>query len=177
MTVHNEYGKALFILTEELGTTELVLSDVKTAKKALDSSPEYVKLLDTPALTKAERLSLIDKAFAALDENLRNLIKILCERHSVSTFSDVATTYLSLYDASRGIEHVEAVTAVKMTEAQLERMRKKLADMTGKTIMIKNKVDPDILGGVKLRYSGKQLDGSVRTRLDRFEESLKNTII
>lgn len=177
MTAFNEYGKALFMLCEEYGTTDAVLSDIKTAKAVFDGAPEYVKLLDTPALSKAEKLSLIDEAFATLDENLLNLIKILCEKHSVSSFSEVASTFSALYDESRGIKHVEAVTAVKMTDAQIERMAKKLSDMTGKKIMIKNKIDPTILGGVKLRYSGKQLDGSVRTRLDRFEESLKNTII
>jgi F-type H+-transporting ATPase subunit delta len=56
-------------------------------------------------------------------------------------------------------------------------MKEKLAKMTGKTIIIKNTVDKSILGGVKLRYSGIQLDGSVKTRLDTFEKSLKNTVI
>ena len=44
-------------------------------------------------------------------------------------------------------------------------------------IIVKNTVSPEILGGVKLRYSGIQLDGSVKTRLDKFEASLKNTVI
>jgi len=56
-------------------------------------------------------------------------------------------------------------------------MAEKLASTTGKKIIIKNTVTPEILGGVKLRYSGKQLDGSVKTRLDKFEQSLKNTVI
>ena len=30
---------------------------------------------------------------------------------------------------------------------------------------------------MKLRYSGVQLDGSVKTRLDKFEDALKNTVI
>ena len=64
-----------------------------------------------------------------------------------------------------------------MSVEQLEKMKTKLEKMTGKTIIIKNTVSPEILGGVKLRYSGIQLDGSVRTRLDAFEESLKNIVI
>ena len=46
--------------------------------------------------------------------------------------------------------------------------------MTGKKIILKNTVKPEILGGVMLRYSGIQLDGSVKSRLDAFERSLKN---
>lgn len=177
MTAGNEYGKALFLLTEESGITEKVLADITAANEIFSKNPEYVKLLDTPAVTKAEKLGLVDEAFSSLDEYVKNLIKILCEKHSVFSFGEVSKSYTALYNESRGIEHVEAVTAVLMTEAQLDRMAKKLADMTGKRIIIKNTVEPGILGGVKLRYSGIQLDGSVKTRLDKFEESLKNTVI
>lgn len=177
MTAGKEYGRALFMLAEECGSTESVLRDVCAADEIFKINPKYVKLLDTPAITKAEKLSLIDEAFSSLDKNLVNLIKILCERHSVFTFHEVTKEFSALYDASRGIEHVEAVTAVAMSERQLERMREKLSAMTGKKIIIKNTVCPEILGGVKLRYSGTQLDGSVKTRLDSFEKSLKNTVI
>ena len=177
MAVSNEYGKALFMLSEESGNTEKLLLDVKLANEIFLKNPEYVKLLDTPAITKAEKLALVDEAFTSLDESVKNLIKILCERHSVFSFGEIAKTYFALYDESRGIEHVEAVTAIAMTKTQLNAMKAKLAKITGKHIIIKNTVDPTILGGVKIRYSGIQLDGSVKTRLDKFEEGLKNTVI
>ena len=177
MTAGNEYGKALFLLTEECKTTEKALADVIAADEIFKNNPKYVKLLDTPAITKSEKLALVDEAFSSVDESVRNLIKILCERHSVYCFGEVRRTYCKLYDTSRGIEYVEAVTAVPMTPEQTLRMQKKLADMTGKQIIIKNTVSPEILGGVMLRYSGTQLDGSVKTRLENFEKSLKNTVI
>ncbi len=177
MAAINEYGKALFLLSEELSDTEEVLADIRTAEEAFKASPEYVKLLDTPAVAKAEKLALIDEAFSTLNENLVNLIKILCEKHSVREFSDIARTYSALYDESRGILHVEAVTATPMTSAQTEKMAKKLHDMTNKTVIIKNTVSPDIIGGVKVRYEGKQLDGSIKTRLENFEKNLKSLVI
>ena len=69
------------------------------------------------------------------------------------------------------------MTAVAMSEGQIAALKAKLIAETGKKIIIKNTVDPTILGGVKLRYSGKQIDGSVKTRLDAFSESLKNIIV
>ena len=177
MTYENEYGKALFMLSEENGSTERVLEDIQAVCEILTQNPDYVKLLDTPAVIKAEKLALIDQAFAEIDEHVRNLLKILCERRMSATFSDVKKTFCACYDRSRGIEHVEAVTAVAMSEKQLAAMREKLAALTGKTIVITNKISPEILGGVKLRYEGKQLDDSVKTRLEKFEAGLKNTVI
>ena len=52
-----------------------------------------------------------------------------------------------------------------------------LEEITGKTIIIKNTVDAAILGGMKLRYLGQQIDGSIKTKLDKFDKSLKDLVI
>jgi F-type H+-transporting ATPase subunit delta len=64
-----------------------------------------------------------------------------------------------------------------MSEQQEATIKAKLTRSLKKTIVLKCTVDPTILGGVKLRYQDVQLDGSVKTRLDKFEDALKNTVI
>ena len=65
-----------------------------------------------------------------------------------------------------------------MNIAELEKkLAAKLAAITGKKIIIKNTVSKEILGGIQIRYSGKQIDGSIKTRLDGFEKSLKKIVI
>lgn len=177
MTDANEYGKALFLITEEDGVSDKILADVKTAESVLSSNPDYLKLLDSPALSKEERVGLVSKAFSGLDERLSNLIKILTEKRSMHLFGKAAKSYYALYDESRGILRVEAVTAIPLSEKQAKAIKDKLTYSLRKTVVLNNTVDPSILGGVKLRYSGVQLDGSVRTRLDKFEDALKNTVI
>ncbi len=173
----NEYAKALFLLAEEDGSTDVALSDVKMIKRLLAENPDYKNLLDTPALPKQEKLALIDEAFSGIHENTKNLLKILCERHGIYSFPKIADAFALLYDESRKIERVEAVSAIELTDAQLDALREKLQALTGKTIIINNTVDPSIIGGMKLRYSGKQLDGSLKTRLESFEQTLRTTVI
>ena len=175
--IGKEYGKALFMLTEELSSTESALADVLVADEIFKANPDYMKLLDTPAIPKDDKLALANEAFSALDESVLNLIKILCEKHSVHVYRDVARTFVELYNESRGIEEVEAVSAIPMSEEQIKKLTDKLSLTTGKKITVKNTVSPEIIGGLKLRYMGLQLDGSVKTRLDKFEASLKNTVI
>ena len=172
-----EYGKALFLLTEEDGTTKAVAEELRAVQKLLRENPRYEKLLDTPALSKEEKLQLIDRAFSSMNESLVNLMKILCEKHSVYRFSGVADAYAALYDESRGIERVQALTAVAMTAKQLELLSAKLSFSTGKTVIVENTVDPSLLGGMVLRMAGKQLDGSVRARLCALEKSLKEIVL
>ncbi len=177
MTGAYEYARALFMLSEEERSSDRVMADIAVAKRAFIDNPDYARLLDTPALAKSERLELIDKAFASLDGSLVNLIKILAERRLSYIFPKLAEEYSALYDESRGILRAEAVTAVALTKAQSDALARKLSALTGKTVILNNTIDKSILGGVKLRYGGIQLDGSVKTRLDKFESALKSTVI
>ena len=112
MTNAKEYGRALFLLSEEDGTTEALAEEIRLVKEILREHPRYEKLLDTPALSREEKLLLIDGAFSSLNENLVNLLKILCEKHSVYQFSRIAGAYADLYDEARGIERAEVLTAL-----------------------------------------------------------------
>ena len=122
-------------------------------------------------------MDIVDGAFSSLDPCLVNLIKILTEKRLAHLIMGAFEGFAESYDEARGIERVDAITAVPMSKGQLEALKAKLEKITGKQIIIKNTVDPAILGGIKLRYMGIQLDGSVKTRLDSFERSLRDTIL
>ncbi len=170
------YARALFELSEEAGKSDAVLSDFELAVKIFELNPDYVKLLDTPAVSSEEKLCLLDRAFSQLDGNLLSLLKILCERRAVYLSGKIQNDFRELYDGSRGILRVEAISAVPLTKAQKDAISKKL--ISGyKKVIVANKIDSEILGGLKLRYDGIQLDGSLKTRLSKLEEGLKNIII
>ena len=60
---------------------------------------------------------------------------------------------------------------------QAAKLSNKLAAITGKTIELQNRVDPGCLGGVRLDYDGKRVDGTVASRLDAVRSLLKNTVL
>ena len=177
MTVQNEYGRALFLLAKDEGVIEEVKRDIATANNVLRSNPEYARLLDTPAVSKGEKLGMAAEAFSTLHYSVRNLIMMLSERHSVYTLPDVMRTYSAMYNEEMGIEEVDAITAMPMTAEQIKEMKRRLDALTGKQTVIRNIVEPGILGGVKIRYAGQQIDGSLKTRLDSFSDSIKNIVI
>ena len=174
---HAVYGRALFLAAEEEGVIETVFNDLSCVWEALSQSPEYSRLLDTPALSRHEKHRIITEAFGGLDPLLVNLIKMLSDKGLFFGFERLRETYCSLYDEHFGIERAEAVTARPLSEAQKTALCEKLEKLTGKRIILKNTVDPAILGGIRITYSGVQLDGSLKRRLDDIEKGLKNTII
>lgn len=172
-----DYGDALFLLSEERGRSDAVRSQIELTRTLLAQHPDYVRLLDTPAVAAAEKATLIDGAFASLDADLVNFIKILSDNHALYLFDRCAAAFEEAFNEARGIEKVEAVTAVAMRDDQKRRLCDKLAAMTGKTILLSNKVDPSVLGGLCLRYCGRQVDATLATRLSAFEKAVKQTVL
>lgn len=177
MIAKNEYAKALFMLSEEEESCEKTLLDLKIAVTAISENKSYLDLLDTPALAKEEKLALIDAAFSSLSESIVNLLKILCQKRLARLLPDILKEYEVLYDEKFGILRVEAISARPMSCEQISALKTKLEAEKSKTVIIKNTVKPEILGGIQLRYSGIQLDGSLKTRLDKIEASLKSVIV
>ena len=171
------YGEALFSLAEELGETEQVKSDIETLLSVIDASPEYLKMLDSPALSREERLALIDGSLASLNRSLVNTAKLLTERRLAHTVPKVLEHFVKAYERSRGIERVEVISAIPLSESQTAKLKAKLEGITKKQIIISNTHDPALLGGMKLRYMGLELDGSIKTKLDGFEKSLSELVI
>ena len=57
-----------------------------------------------------------------------------------------------------------------------EKLKQKMTSVTGKRIILKNKVDPRLLGGVLVRIENNQIDDTVKRRLDELARQLTQTI-
>ena len=171
------YAEALFSLAVEENKCDKVYEDTRIALGALEGNGEYFSILDTPRLSIKERLGMIDSAFGSLDGHLINLIKILAEAKRAHLLVKVLREFASLYDEYRGIFNAYATSAVAMTEEQISALAAKLRAITGREPRIINTVDPSVLGGLKIRFEGKQVDGTVKGRLEDFERRLRDTVI
>ena len=69
------------------------------------------------------------------------------------------------------------LTAVALTAQQAAKLSDKLASITGKTIELRNQVDPTVLGGIRLDYDGQRLDDTVSHRLDSIRDLLNKDVL
>lgn len=171
------FGKALFQLAAENGNDTQVFSELKLVCEVFAKNRSYITLLDTPAVPTAEKLTLLREAFGSCDPMLINFLCILCEKRAAYCLPACAAAYGKCYDEAHGIVRATAITAVPLQERQRTALREKLETLTGKTIVLTNRTDRSLLGGITLRYGGVQLDDSIRSRLEHFRRSLSQTIV
>lgn len=172
------YGTALYELAEGENLTAAILEQLQVLDESFHSAPEFLRLLATPNLSKEERCRIVDESFRKkVHPYVLNFLKILTEKGYPRYFSDCRTAYEDRYNQDNGILPVQAVTAVPLTGEQRRKLTGKLEAITGKTVKLENRTDPACLGGVRLQYDGKQVDGTVKNRLDTIGDILKNTVL
>lgn len=176
--VGNAYGEALYQLAKDEGLAEEILHQLSVLEQCFEAEPDYLKLLSAASVSKQERMQILSEAFSAsLQPYLLNFLKILAEKGYIRHFAHCCEAFRRCYYEDNGILPVTAVSAVSLSEEQAKRLTDKLAAITGKTILLHNEVEPDLLGGLRLDFDGKQLDDTIQHRLDSIRHLLKNTVL
>ena len=173
--IANNYAQGLYSLCAEENITKPVLEQLQVLETAFAQEPDFVKLLATPELSKNQRCEILEENFRdRVHPYVLNFLKILTEKGYIRQFSGCCKAYAEQYNLDNGILPVRAVTAVPLSPVQTQKLTEKLQGITGKTVIIMNRVDARCLGGVRLEYDGKQVDGTVQSRLGAIGDLLRN---
>lgn len=176
--VGNVYGESLYELAKEESLTTLIGEQMTVLQQSFQQEPDFIRLLSSPNLTKAERCQILDDSFRGkVHPYLLNFLKILTEKSYMRHFSDCCDAYTQHFDQDNGILRVNAVTAVALTPEQADKLTQKLNRITGKQVALRNRIDPAVLGGVRLDYDGQRLDDTVSHRLDAIRDLLNKTVL
>ncbi len=177
-SVGSLYGQALYALALEENLSQPILQELETLQQSFATAPEFIRLLGTPSLSKQERCRILDDSFRGkLQPHVLNFLKLMTEKGCIRHFDSACRAYRQQYDRDNGILPVTAVTALPLSPDQSQRLREKLAAMTGKTIRLTNRVDSHCLGGVRLEYDGLCVDDTIAHRLDSIGKTIQNTVI
>ena len=172
------YGEALYSLTAEENLSSQVLEELSVLEQSFHAEPDFIRLLCTPNLSVQERCNILDDSFRSIvHPYVLNFLKILTEKGYMRHFFDCCKAFEESYNRDNVILPVTAITAVPLNPAQAEKLTAKLCHVTGKQIKLLSRVDPQVLGGVRLDYDGKRLDDTVSHRLDAVRRLLKNTVL
>ena len=167
------YGGSLYDLAAEEGLEARILGELDEAVALFKANPDYLHLLSTPSIPKRERCGLLDEALRdQVHLYVLNFMKLLCEKGALRELPGCARAYRLRYNEAHGILEATAVSAVPLTAEQTRRLHEKLEKVTGRHIDLKTKVEPAVLGGIRLDIEGTELDGTVRSRLAGLRSSI-----
>ena len=166
-----EYAEALFAIACEENEKEKYTKDLKSILEALNENPEYMEFLVCPGIPLSERLNAIDEAFSgSFPQYIVMFMQLLCEKGRIKLFGQCVGEFIKLVDASDNIAVVKITSAVELTQAEVDNIRRKLEKSLKKGIITECIVDASIMGGIIIETEGRIIDGSLRKSLHEVKE-------
>jgi len=168
------YAKALVELAVEQQAVDRYGEELATVNAVLDREELLRQLLESPTLAQEKKAAMLTDLAVALDlsAKMRDFLGLVLSKGRIGYLSQIEDTYRRLADELSGVLRARITSAVELDAAQQQAIGASLEKQTGKKVALNVSVDPQLIGGVKAEIGGRLFDGSVRTQLQRIEESL-----
>lgn len=173
--VGGRYGQALFELALEAGALAAVEGDLKALKAAHGESADLRRLLRSPGFTSDDKAKGLDAVAAAGNAHplTRKFLGLLARNRRASALPAVADALARLAAKHRGTVSAEVVSAAPLSDIQLANLTAALRQALGRDPEIATRVDPGLLGGLKVKVGSRLYDSSLKTRLNQMKFALK----
>lgn len=166
------YAEAVFQLAMRDGALDAYGDGLDLAVRMV-TGDDVLGILRNPARPVAERIELVDTLLAKrVPEPVRKIVGLLVARGKVDRLTTVAAEYRRLLNREQGVVEAVATAATALSKTETEALKRKVAEMTGRTVDLRVEVDEALIGGLTVRVGDTLYDASVRGRLERLRERL-----
>jgi F-type H+-transporting ATPase subunit delta len=170
--IARRYAEAAFELGEEHQTLDRWLNDLRTLADYLGAR-QLTFILSEPNIQFARKEQVVrDLLQDKVQTDALGLALLMVERQHVEGVKLVRDEFERLYDNYRGQAHAELTTATPLDDDLREQVKADLQRITGKRIILHERVDPSILGGAIARVGDTLIDGSVRRKLSLLRQQI-----
>ena len=169
------YAKALVEVVDKDPDLARVEKDLETAVRLLETHGELRAILASPAVPLERKRAIAEAVLARLDAHpaSRRLFALLAANRRLGALAEVRNAVAALADEKRRVLAAELVTAVALPPDKVDQYRRSLERSTGRTVRLRTRLDPSILGGVVTRIGSEVWDGSLRGKLARLQHQLR----
>jgi F-type H+-transporting ATPase subunit delta len=173
--VAGRYATALFELALEQRALDQVAVDLDRFNEALDAFDDLLRLVKSPVFSAEEQ----GRALAAILKELkiegltRNFLLLAAKNRRLFATPDMIRAFRAMLARHRGEMSATVTAAAKLTESQVTALRQALKAALGKEIMLDERVDAGLLGGLVVKIGSRMVDTSLRTKLNSLKVAMK----
>jgi F-type H+-transporting ATPase subunit delta len=169
------YARALFDLAVDGKALPAVEASVAMLGDALANSADFSALVASPVVSRDDAKAAVAKIASSLklDTLTANLVGVLATNRRLSKLPDIVRAFASMTAAHRGEATADVTSAHPLDAAQVSALKAQLAKRLGRDVAVNLSVDPALLGGMIVKIGSRQIDSSIRTRLNTLAVAMK----
>lgn len=167
------YAEALHSLAGEEDRIEEVEKGYREVLSVVAEVPEFDGFFAHLLVPGEAKMKLLKTAFPELSPYLFNLFFLLVRNKRENYLSLIYKEFIRLCAEAEGVMQAEATVARKLSTTDHTRLASCLGRAMGCQIELEEKVDPSLLGGVRIEINGKVIDGTLRAKLGGLKNLLE----
>jgi F-type H+-transporting ATPase subunit delta len=173
-TIARVYARTLLLIADREGAVESVDESVRGLSEVLDRSADLRRFLAAPQVEASDKRALARTAFGErLHPLVLRFLELVIDKHRENLLGEILSAWGELLDERANRQSATVTTAVPAGPELVDRVRGALERSTGKTIVLEERVDPTLLGGLVVRTGDTVIDGSLRSRLVTLRRRLR----
>ncbi len=178
LTVATRYAKSLIDLAQEQKSLEQVKADMEVFVQTLKASTELQAVLRNPIIAHVKKKSILNALFAGkVSKVTLAFFDIMVNKSRAEILYPTALEFVNQYDVIKNIVNASVVSAAPLSAANLQKLTEEVKDITGGNVVLKTKVDPDLIGGFILTIGDRQIDTSVATDLRIIKKEFAHRVV
>ncbi len=151
-----------------------ILNDLNIIKDVTSQSKDLVEVMENPAIDDKTKYEIIDSVFSNhINAKIINFLKVLINKKRFKELNNIIQAYSDELDKINNIQRVEVISAVDLSQEQMQRLTEKLHNKLQKNVILSTKLDQSIIGGLVIKIDDDVIDNSLNNKL----ESLSKNII
>lgn len=172
-SVARQYANALFTVAHRHQRIADVRQSLGGFAALVARTPELQQVFDTPIVTPRKKRALVDALVVAGGEcavEVHRLLTMLADRDRLMLVADVHRAFEARVMESDRAVNADVTTAMPLADDRERRLAEALGRATGRTVTVKSRIDPEIIGGVVARVGSFVFDGSIAGQLQRMRQ-------
>ncbi len=146
--------------------------EVKELRKIIKDNPDLILLLDSRFLGVEERMGNVETLLKGFSPDIINFIKIIIKHNRVIYLDDILEAFNSLCNENQDIVEGLIYSAFPLGEETLLKIKNKISQIENHEVDLIPKIDPSLIGGVKVVINSHVYDGSIKNQLEQMQISL-----
>ncbi len=161
------YVQVLLDATQASGTTFEATSQLKEMQHVLVEHPALRDALRDETLDADARVNILGSIFEGFDPSVLKVVSVMAERHELGLIHRFVNEFQAKAEEALDAVIVDVTTVVELDDALRTQIKNKLEPQFGKSIVLREHIDPSIMGGIILGAHGKRIDASVAKQLEK----------
>lgn len=161
------YAKSLIGLAQEKNVLDTVYQDMQFFSRVCHENRALVVALQSPVVKHHKKFDILKAIFQERVSPVTfTIFEIITRKNREAVLPAVAEAFSEQYRELKNIQTAHVTTVTPLTEAQRQQFSQQIAEATGKQVALQEKIDPKLIGGYVLRVGDRQVDASIKNRLN-----------